>query len=581
MKTKWIAAALLAVATIAVAQQPYFETFELRLHNLDVLVTDAKGNPVHGLQKEDFIVLENGVAQDVTNFSVYDRRSTKVSSANANPSNAQAQQAEQTEAEAVVPPRRFVFFVDDMAVRKHARTTLIKHATALVNQMQPGDLGAVIRPTGSNRIAQFYTDDHVAVRNSLSEAIESCEMNVTAPGQFELEDLVNGLENATAAGDKKFARALYAQRVSDRVQQRLSQLRALVGSLASVEGRKVLVLITSGLPALPGRDAVDYEDQMRLGVERAATEWGQGGDLNPLIDELARTAAANGVTIYALEPELPLDLDVRRITAGSRTAGTTNVRDLKTQPATPNTTPASSLQLHVRGEQIVPTSMMNELLHYRGQTLTSLSEKTGGKWSRGPATIDDLFRQVASDLSTYYSLAYRATGERDKPRRVEVKVRNRPDLKVRTRTEVIDRSPEREMSDQVAATLLFPRELNELKLKVEVTSAKPESPTRAVLPIDIVIPMETLTFVRPSDDKYLATIDVHFATSGEASDYTTTGRHRQQIEITDEQYAGRIGANYRFKSGVLVPRGPSKVAIGVMDQASRMTSFRTMEVNTP
>ena len=37
--------------------------------NLDVVVTDGKGNRITGLKKEDFIVIEDNLEQLITNFS--------------------------------------------------------------------------------------------------------------------------------------------------------------------------------------------------------------------------------------------------------------------------------------------------------------------------------------------------------------------------------------------------------------------------------------------------------------------------------------------------------------------------------
>jgi VWFA-related protein len=553
MSPRLLPAIVVFAAAGAIAQQqPYFETFEVRLHNLDVLVTDANGDPVRGLTKEDFIVLENGVEQSVTNFSMYD-------SGTASASQVERQAESLSLQETKAPPRRVVFFVDDMGVRKPARRALIQHATALVDQLNPGDLAAVIRPTGSNRIAQPYTADAAAVRKTLTEAIESCALRVDSPGQAEIELLLNAIEDAPFASDKKFARGMYRQQAQDRVRQRLSQLRALIGSMAGLEGRKILVLITSGIPAHPGRDAVDPNDQMRMGDDRLVAEWGESGDYNPLINELARTAAANGITIYALEPELPLDVSVRTKTAGSRPAGTTITGD------------------HASVENVAPPQMFYELNHYRAQTLTSLAERTGGKWFRGTGVIDDVFRQVASDLRLYYSLAYRANGAYDKPRRVEVKVRNRPELNVRTRTEVIDRSPEREMGDQVSAALLFPRDLNELR--IDVTTGRPSKDGRRfTVPLDVALPLDALTFVRGESDRYVATFDVHFAAAGDDTDFTVSGKHRQTVEITAQQHASRKGTTYRFKTGIAVPHGKSKISIGVMDEVSRLVGFERVEV---
>src|SRR5712692_9273652 len=43
---------------------------EVHVVNVDVSVTDANGNPIPGLSKDDFEILEDGHPQKVTNFSV-------------------------------------------------------------------------------------------------------------------------------------------------------------------------------------------------------------------------------------------------------------------------------------------------------------------------------------------------------------------------------------------------------------------------------------------------------------------------------------------------------------------------------
>lgn len=194
------------------------------------------------------------------------------------------------------------------------------------------------------------------------------------------------------------------------------------------------------------------------------------------------------------------------------------------------------------------------------------------------ATIDDVFRQVASDLDVYYSLAYRATGEADKPRRLTVQIRNRPELGVRTRTGVIDRSPEREMGDLTAANLLLPRQLNELNVAV-ATPAKPARGKRFyTVPVDVTIPLQSLTFFPSDGDKYHAAVDIHFAAAASRNNFTTSGRQRQDIEISAAQYAALGNGTYRFKTGIEVPAGSSRIAIGVMDTASRLAGFGNLEV---
>jgi hypothetical protein len=219
-----------------------------------------------------------------------------------------------------------------------------------------------------------------------------------------------------------------------------------------------------------------------------------------------------------------------------------------------------------------------DLLQNSAATLTSLSEKTGGRWFRGSSGIDETFQQMTTDLSVYYSLAYRATGETNKPRSVQVQVRNRPELHVRTRTEVLQKSTGREMDDLVVASLIYPRPVNELAINV-IAGVPVKARGYFTIPLDIVLPMNKLTFL-PSDDgtKYVASFNVHFASAGRERDFISGGKAAQIIEITPEQHARLSGVNYRYKTGINVSEGPSKIAIGLIDGTTKLTGFGTVEV---
>src|SRR3954470_5529613 len=68
------AALLLPITAIAQQKKPQgepqrlVETLDVRVINIDVVVTDRKGNPIHGLKKSDFDIIENGVPKPVSNF---------------------------------------------------------------------------------------------------------------------------------------------------------------------------------------------------------------------------------------------------------------------------------------------------------------------------------------------------------------------------------------------------------------------------------------------------------------------------------------------------------------------------------
>ncbi len=565
-----LAVALLVLAPTLIAQVPYIETFEVHLHNLDVVVTDAKGNPVRGLAKDDFVVLENGVPQPVTNFSLYDTSASTASSVNAAVSGT-GTGTETTEA-VPPPPRRFVFFIDEIEVQRNARQKLYRRVQEFVGAMRDGDVASVVRPTSPEKVVQEFTGDRAAIERALKTAIDQSDLKLTG-----LSGDIAQLRTKLSRGDNPaMAQREYAFAARRRVEHRLGQLRALTSSLGSIEGRKIVIMVTMGLGAESGSEARSLEQEMNLPIEKGFDEEETGADdyqrldrpdsitRNYLrtIDDIGRSAAANGVTIYALEPDVHLELMSRGaasvpVRAGGRSGGSHFGPD-----------PSRDLT----------GSMHIDLLQNSAATLTSLSEKTGGKWFRGTSGIDDTFKQLSTDLSVYYSLAYRATGEANKPRKVQVQVRNRPELKVRTRSEVLQKSTGREMDDLVVASLIYPRPVNELGVKV-IAGAPVKNRGYYTIPLDVVLPMNKLTFL-PSDDgaKYVASFNVHFASAGRERDFISGGKQQQIVEITPEQHASLSGVNYRYKTGITVSEGASKIAIGLIDETTKLTGFGTVEV---
>jgi VWFA-related protein len=588
-------------------QQQYGESIEVRLHNLDAVVTDREGRPVPGLKMEDFVLLENGVPQAITNFSAYDERPSAVRPA-ATPSAGTvtdvvpAPEAGIAPASNAAPPRRFVFFIDEMSIQGSARKKLKENAAALLHSMRPGDVATVVRPTGATRIEQPYTSDVAAVERSLNKAIDSCRITITAPAFRELEILRRALQQAETPNDVQAAKRDYVNRATGRVEQRLGQLRALVASMSGGEGKKILVIITSGLSAKPGQEAYSIEERIGLfekgrnepardaltGEDSAASgdtskgapgrlaalledakafgpqsTWegmdrGRGSDFESMIDNFARTAAAEGVTIYALEPEVPLMLDFSH-GADSGTVGSTLGGG------------------HVSAQTTMPHELVGELLHHEGETLTSMTEKTGGRWFRGIGSIDDTFKQMNDDLQVYYSLAYRAHGGDGKPRQLQLTVKNRPDLKVRTRSETVDPSKAKGMADRVVAELVYPGQVNELQMTV-----KAEPPQRDgrmfIVPVEVVIPVEKITFVRSPTGTYLAKVSLHYATAIDQKEFVSYGRQEQIIELSGQQYAEQKRIRYRYTSNITVPKGNVRIALGVTDTTSSASSLQTLAV---
>lgn len=555
--------AILAIL-LAAQQQPYIETFEVRLHNLDLVVTDRDGKPVSGLTKDDFVVLENGTAQDITNFSLVDE--SEGGRASRTPA---AGEAGETPA-AQRTPRKFVFFLDELALHPSSRGKLLKNALALMkSSMRAGDTATVVRPYGETNVLLDFTSDQKAVEKTLKHALEESNTRVNTQMAGELRWLELQLADSTTIQEKNFAVRIYSDIARRRVEQRLGQIRAISASLGATEGKKVLVLVTASLAAHPGREAFNLADlKMTSNPEvdfSVPDKLPQYPDMTPQIDDVARGAAANGVTIYVLQPDVPLEL--------------ANPGGASTRPTlTPMTIdPARGTFRPLPPQHSLSDNFFGLILDNTQITMESLAEKTGGKWYRGDGGVENAFRQIGNDLRSYYSLAYRATGNDNMPRRVEVKVKGREDLQVRTRSEVLDKSQSREMSDLVVASLVYPRGVNELGITAKAGTLT-KNRGRFNVPVETLIPMDKLTFLPAADGKYHAAFSVHYGAIGERADFSATQERRQEIIITAEELKGLAGKQFQYSSDLIVATGRVRIAVGVLDLTSRLSGFHNIEV---
>src|SRR5215813_10043274 len=165
-------------------QQPQASEAVIRINvnlvQVDAIVKDSKDHPVTDLKAEDFIVLQDGKPQKLSNCFYIDTRESNVRNAAVVKPSASAKGA------APVPPpppvalkagqirRTIALLVDDLGLSfestAHVRDSLRKWVD---REMQPGDLVAVIRTgAGMGALQQFTSDKRI-----LHAAIERVKYN--------------------------------------------------------------------------------------------------------------------------------------------------------------------------------------------------------------------------------------------------------------------------------------------------------------------------------------------------------------------------------------------------------------------
>lgn len=531
---------LLLLTLAQQSNQPYVETVEVRINNIDVVVTDRSGKAVTGLRKEEFVVLEDGKPQPLANFSE-SVESTGVAVLQ-NPGAGKPQPAEQPQRAA----RHFVFFADEMSLHPTTRGKILRDAKTLVaTAMQPGDEAMVYRPQAKEKVALAFTADHAAIDAALTKLVNSFQTRIDTEQSLEGFQLETRVAKSVAIERKLIIRD-YASAVRNRVMRRLGQLRSVIASMAGISGRKILVLMASSFPALPGRDAVDQLWSRDWGPPQVGLDF---YDLTPEIGDAARLASANGITIYSLQP----DFNLGDAIGGPDISGVRN---------------------NVRTQAINFSSEVN----LNEMTLSTLADVTGGRFFRGDGSVAAAFRQVSNDLSAYYSLGYRAP-ENDvgKAHRVEVKVKNRPELQVRTRRDVMRKSPAQELEDQTIASLIRPGG-NELGIGVEVGEMTRDEDDLVLVPLIVHVPLQSLTFLRTEEGRR-ATFRIQYAASGERSSFESGFEREQDVDVPEDDLDSARGQYFTYDTNLRLKPGKYRIAIGMIDAASRVTGFLTIEVD--
>lgn len=565
---------LLLHAVSAVAQVPYIETLEVRVHSVDVVVTDAKGNPVAGLGPDDFQLLEDGVEKPITNFSGFSG-----GAAGSSPQKADASGLKPAAPPVDEPkraPRKFIFYIDEMslgATLKPLETQLVR---LVDTAMQPGDEAMIVRPAEEKKLATPFIGDRDAVRTALIEAVRKERWRADAPILRELRLLDHQMSGVSTGFAGRVGARRWAGIVRSRVEQRLGQLRAVVNAAAGIEGRKVLVLVTESMPLEPGKEAftamgdvvtAEIDPSFYDGAP-AATNFDSTVDwvsLKPLVEEIGRTAATNGISIYPVQPEYGLSLLAPGGDIGA--ANPTRLSGMRT--------PASNARLAGTGN----TMLVEHMTSNTEATLKPLAEMTGGTWHRGGLQLDDMVNRIVDDVQSYYSLGYRAGEKVDTANKIEVRVKGRPELRVRTRQEVMRKSPQREMTDRVVASLLDPSDSNELGIRLEVkqVSVAADRHHKTVW-VAARVPLSTLTFV-PEGDMLQARFSVHYAATGIDSDFASGVHGEQVVEIPAAKFDEVKDQNWTYVVPLNLRPAKHTIAIGVLDSLSNLSGFGTMELN--
>lgn len=515
------------------------ETIQVSIINLDVIVTDRKGKRIQGLRADDFEVVVGGVPQVITHFAEYGSRLGRRDESELDPV--------PPESSAPDHPRTIVLFIDEKALAGQRDGLIFSEVRKFLRTaVRPGDSVAVISWAGRLITRQDYTDDVEALVISLDGVADrlpppsSYRMDQTTHEEAYFRMLQDELARGRADGSRVVGgfsgqQLEAAQRAYSEMKRKVEALEAVLSSMAGGEGQKVLLLITHRFSRIAGQEFL-------LGLRTSAGPLKSGElqyDARPLLESMARHANACGVTIHGLYAR-----------------GT----DVELPGAASNVMPLSGDGTSGVREQIVAYNEM--------EALSLVAERTGGLADMGK-TGAELFSRIGTDLSTYYSLAYRLTDSfTGGVRKIVVRTKDRA-YRVRTRREFVARSDEARMKDRVLAHLFRSNGINysTIGLRTEFGPRRTAGKDNWLIPVRILIPVAALTSL-PEENHHIGSFSVYIATAGILGTEGKVTERRQKFKVPADRMTQAHETGFVYDFELLLDQVTDRVSIGVRDDLS-------------
>ena len=313
---------MLAAVLALFLQTQFGATVEVRVVNLDVVVTDKAGHRVAGLTKDDFEILEDGKRQTVSNFY-------------------EVAPATTPEAAAATParPRRFIIFVDNDSLAAHVRRQFFAALRGFVDaQLHTDDQASLISWSSAGlHIAAPLTSSKAQLQAAI-DRVEAAPSPAAAHTSYDRVraqcvrnvDMVRGRRMPVQSA---YADCLAGVRAETMVivnssRNLMNAVNVAMSLAAGAEGKKVLVLAGATLPQKPGFELFRWANVMfqpyMAGFDTARDQVDRDDEMRQkdMLERLARSANAHGVSLYTINAPVTTDnLDMQNITPGQDLGG--------------------------------------------------------------------------------------------------------------------------------------------------------------------------------------------------------------------------------------------------------------------
>lgn len=539
-----LAVVMLPLPALADAKPPaseepsvFGEVIDVRVVQVEVVVTDRSGDRVYDLKPEDFRLEVDGREVPIDFFSeVRDGQTAAPPAEGATRPAGPAETGSEVGAEVGTS---YLVFVDDYFSTELRRNEVLRSLQGEVTRLGPQDRMAIVAWDGARLT---LLTDWTASRERLGSALGAA-LGRPAGGIRRAEEL-RGFradeafrDDAVLDGDSlpldlpsagvlRFGLSSegrnFARNLSRQIEGTVSAVAGTLRTFATPPGRKVLLLLSGGWPfsiqqIMHGDEMFSPSRQIREGEE--------------LFRPLASTANLLGYTVYPV--------DVPGLT--TRSEGT------------------STHEQEIEG------------------TLDFLARETGGRAIRdGDRTL--ALAEVRADTRAYYWLGFTPTWQHnDKVHKVKVNV-VRPGLKVRSRTNFLDLSKEAEVTMMLESALRFGSLPDSVPMPFRVgTPVRGKKRGTLEIPITLGLPVDALTIV-PVGKQYAARAELRIGASSEGGDNSEIPVI--PLELKSDK-APKSGGFVRFETKIVLRGKANRLVVALYDPLSGTVATAESKIAAP
>lgn len=521
-------------------QDPVF-TATTRLVELTALVNDSSGQPVRGLTKDDFTVLENGKPQTITQLVTEESLQQAARPLRLPP----GVYTNRPEALPHVQRSVTVLVLDYLNTSWNAQTATREQVLSVLRKLKGDDIVAIYSMGQTLELLHDFTSDHAALAARLAKAPGFLTPLSKSPNEIVSLDSQRWL---SAFGESRFAAERFYTNTMERTRTLLTvqTLSLIARHMAGFTGRKNLVWLSTGFPVTilsqqhtTPRVVLSSTNGNRVENMPGPAEIMAGGGAATLfldsLNKAADTINAAGVSVYGVDVSgLIVPFDEASIGFGYK----------------------------IDNSQLGATAV-----NIDNQTsLITMAEKTGGVSLVGSNDVEGVLTQALSDSRNYYLIAYHTSNPKmdGKFRKIEVKV-NRPGVKVRHRPGYTAYEPSKGATPQLKGDLeeaaISPVTQSAVKLTAQVLPAEGRT-----LNVAVQIDAGAVSF-RQDKDTWVGYLDLVFYQK--TPDGKMSGsKANMALRLTTEQYAMATKKGILYRNKIELVPDAMLLRIGVRDSGS-------------